>query len=254
MTLCVCVCARAPACMRTCHNSLNHMTKRVNFSIPKIARNITGEENQCAACFSSSARTPGACGMCTLTASLGPSCLWISGAICRAPSTWEEVTRKLVNLTEVKYTCFPSSLGFKALPRNQIHRNTNPPGAKNPSASSTNTHCQAPQCQLLGRLTNNWQQPRSRVSHMLIVHGTSASKGQHLPGSLAYSLGPCPFLHYITFSTRGHNCCGTTVISSRRQLSAIRRSLFSGSCTLCLQGLACSQGRPLGKKEAWRTD
>lgn len=212
-----------------CVYSLNHTTKRVNFGLPKIHRNSTVEGNHSVLRVPhGSAHTPGVSGLCTPAAHLGPRYLWISGAICRAPSTWEATTRKPMSLTEVKHTCFPSALGFKALPRNQAPKHTDHQGAKNPSASSMNTHCQAQQCRLLGRLTSNWQQPKPRH---FTEHGASASEGQHPPGSLAYSSAwalSIPALHNI-FHQRPQ-LVRTSVISSWRQLPPTRRSLFSGSC------------------------
>lgn len=125
--------------------SLNHTTKRVNFGLAKIHQNSTAEENHSVLRVPhGSAHTPGVSGLCTPAAHSGPSYLWISGAICRAPSTWEATTRKPVSLTEVKHTCLPSALGFTALPRNRAPKHADhwgprthqhPPWA--PTASST---------------------------------------------------------------------------------------------------------------------
>ena len=87
MTVCVCVCVCVRVCARARHNSLNHTTKRVNFSTPKIHRNVTTRETTVCCVSRGSAHTPGVSDLCTLATHLGPGRLWISGAVCKVPST-----------------------------------------------------------------------------------------------------------------------------------------------------------------------
>lgn len=184
--------------------SLNHTTKRVNFGLAKIHRNSTAEENHSVLRVPhGSAHTPGVSGLCTPAADSGPSYLWISGAICRAPSTWEATTRKPVSLTEVKHTCLPSALGFTALPRNRAPKHADHWGPR--------TH-QHPPWAPTARLNSADSREGSRATGNNRSPGISQNLEHQLPrGSIPQEAwptvlpGPCPFLHYITFSTRGHN-------------------------------------------------
>lgn len=133
-------------------------------------------------------------GLYTPAAHSGPNYLWISGAICRAPSTWEAATQKTSEPCGSQAHLPPKCPGLlRPFPGAELPSMLTT-GAKNPSASSIGTHASST-VPTLGKAHSDWrQQPgiSQNLEHQL--------QRQHPPGSLAYSSAwalSIPALHNI---------------------------------------------------------
>lgn len=220
MTLCVFVCV--------CVLTEPHRTKRVNLASWISTKQYSGGKPQRLRTHGL-LHTPGWVA-CAHQLTLGPQLSLISGAIwqsARAP--WEATTSETSEPNGSQAHLPPKG---SALPSQESSSQACwPLGAKNPSASSMSTHCQFTSADFWegSRATGDNRSPgiSQNLEHQL-PRGSIPRK----PG-LQFCLGLVLFLHYITFSpTRGHNWWGHLVISSWRQLSTTRRSLFSGGLAM----------------------